>query len=83
MKLTKRLKEILIMMNDGWKLKISDGNGWWIQNIKDVSKVIWIHGRTNVHLLSREGLIESDGWHYPTEKYHLTNKGKEFINDNS
>ena len=80
MKLTKRLKGTLIMMDSGWKLKRSHDGSWWMQN-KGL-ETIWIHGRTNVHLLLKEGLIASDGYGFPTEKYHLTDKGKEFVNDN-
>ena len=79
MKLTKRLKEILIMMLAGWQLKRSHDGGWWIQNMKNLD-VNWIHGRTNVYLLLNEGLIASDGDSFPTTKYHLTSKGYERIN---
>lgn len=79
MKLTKRLKEILMMMGE-WKLKKGVDGDWWLQKGLSV-ECIWIHGRARVHILLNEGLIaEDEDSKFPIYKYHLTSKGKERIN---
>lgn len=85
MKLTPKLKEILVLMKSGWQLGKSKALSchWWLQ--KDgcgkggEAKII--DGRVRVINLWREKLIESDGYGFPTETYHLTEKGKRIVNE--
>jgi len=82
-KLTKKLIEILIFMNSGWELGISHAGsfGFWLQKggCGKGGEYKEIHGRTNIYKLKIEGLIASNGYGFPTEKYHLTDKGKLFL----
>jgi hypothetical protein len=55
-------------MNNGWELGIHDGiNGyrWSIQQggLGRGGNCIYPHGRTNIRLLIKEGLIANDGKH--------------------
>lgn len=84
MQLSKRLREILIMMCAGWELGRSETwkGGWWLQKggCGKGGECRYIHGRTNVRLLVKEGLIALNKRSFPTTKYHLTSKGYERIN---
>lgn len=81
---SKKLEEILRLMNSGWELGCGHSGGYWLQKggIGRGGECIWIHGRTNVYLLRGEDLIAPYGKEFPTQKYHLTDKGKEYIYGN-
>jgi len=79
-KLSKKLKEILELMNTGWELGIDHFNQErrWVQKggcgFGGESKDI--HKNANIKFLIFDGLIKSNGYDYPTETYRITNKGR-------
>jgi len=85
MKLTPKLIEILKLMNSGWQLGLSKSctGGWWLQKggcgYGGESKRF--HGNVKIFELVKENLIKSDGYGFPTQTYHLTEKGKGFLNE--
>ena len=83
MKLNSKLIEILELMNSGWQLGNSGAcmRGWWLQKggCGKGGETKYLHGRTNVYELWTKKLIVSDGYNFPIEKYHLTEKGKKYI----
>jgi hypothetical protein len=82
MKLSKKLIEILQLMNNDWELGFDKFRyKWWLQKggcgYGGDSKNI--HGKTNIKFLIQENLISSKGFNYPTETYCITEKGKEIL----
>ena len=86
MKLSKKLIEILELMNNGWELGFDDGftSHWRIQQggLGKGGNAIYPHGRTKIITLIEEGLITNDGkHHFPTTPYFLTDKGKQYLKE--
>ena len=85
MKLSKKLIEILELMNNGWELgRDHHMCRWWLQKggLGYGGDAIRLHGRTKVRMLLSEGLIEDDGkHHFPTTPYYLTDKGEEYLKE--
>jgi len=85
MKLSPKLIEILVLMNSGWELGRSNTSslGWWLQKggIGKGGETNEIHGRTNMYMLTNSKLIASNGYGFPTQKYYLTEEGKQFLKD--
>ncbi len=82
-KLSKKLLEILELMNSGWEFCQDDDCGidkhWRLQKGKlgHGGDCIYPHGRTRIHTLIDLKLIKNDGeHHFPTTPYYLTSKGK-------
>lgn len=88
MKLSKKLIEILVLMNTGWELGHDDTCSgschWRIQEggLGWGGKAIYPHGRTKVRTLIQLDFIAHDGkHHFPTTPYFLTGKGKQFLKE--
>ena len=82
MKLSKKVIEILKLMNNGYELKWTNsfnGSPWWLRKGRDN---VYPHGRTRVSNLLQLGYIENDGkHHFPTTPYFLTEKGIDFLKE--
>lgn len=81
MKLSKKLIEILQLMNNKWQLGRGEDGKYWLQlnGIGRGGKTKWLHGRTQIGKLLNLNFIESCGWSFPTTKYQLTDKGKQYL----
>lgn len=84
MKLSKKLVEILELMNNGYELGCTDeiqGYRWWLQKggLGKGGDSVHLHRRVKVSKLRELGFIENDGkHHFPTTPYFLTEKGLVF-----
>ncbi len=81
MELSKRLKEVLSMMNNDWELSIIDGFPWSLQlgGSGKGGETKRLHGKLRINKLINLHFIEACGMSFPTTKYRLTEKGKAYL----